>query len=313
MTTKPAELRLRFAGYAPPDTSFSQAAVRFKQLVEAGADGRIAVDLFWNVVDFGYGAGQLVEMVDSGLLGGCYMSTSYLIDRAPLLGLLDLPFLVTSREQAYAVLDGPLGSEMARQLEAHSGLKHLGYWENGFRHLSNARRPVRTPADLAGLRIRIQPNALHERAFRLLVAEPVLTDVAELARALRDGRADGQENPLDNLWTYGIHKLTPYLTLSAHLFGARGMYLNGAWFERLPPDLQAVVTTAADQATREQRALCAARDAEVRALLDREGLEVVELSPEERRAFRDLLRPLYDEAAERLGRAVLDRVAAAAV
>ena len=305
--------RLRFAGYAPPDTSFSRAARRFKQLVEQETGGRIAVDLFWNVVDFGYGAGQLAEMVDSGLLGGCYMSTSYLIDRAPLLGLLDLPFLVTSRRQAYAVLDGPLGAEMARQLEANSGLKHLGYWESGFRHLSIARRPVRAPADLVGLRIRIQPNALHERAFRLLGAEPVLTDVAELARALRDGRADGQENPLENLWMFGIHELTPYLTLSAHLFGARGMYLNRAWFERLPADLQAIVMGAAERATVEQRALCAARDAEVRTLLDREGLEVVELTPEERQAFRNPLRPLYDEAAERLGRDTLDRVAAAAV
>jgi len=303
--------RLRFAGYSPPDSVYSAAARRFKELVEAGSGGRIAVDLFWNVLDFGYSAEQLIQMVESGLLTGCYMSTSYLAGLAPRLGVFDLPFLIATRAQALTLLDGPLGAAMADELEAASGLKHLGYWENGFRHLSNARRPVRSPADLVGLRIRLQPNALHQRAFRLLGAEPVLTDVADLVEALRAGRADGQENPLDNIWTYGVYRYTTYLTLTGHLYGVRGMYLNRVWFEGLAPELQAVVAAAGRQATAEQRTMAATRDAGMRAKLEQHGVEFVELSPDELEAFRRAMRPLYAEAVETLGQDLLDRVRAA--
>jgi TRAP-type transport system periplasmic protein len=305
-----ARRRLRFAGYSPPESVHSRAAQRFKELVEAGSNQRIAVDVFWNVLDFGYHAEQLIQMVDSGLLGGCYMSTSYLVDLTPRLGALDLPFVITSREQAFKVLDGPLGKAMATDLEAASGLKHLGYWENGFRHLSNDRRPIHCPDDLAGLRIRIQPNTLHERAFRLLGAEPVLMDVAELVGALEDGRIDGQENPLDNTWTYGVYRHTRYLTLTGHLYGVRGMYLNRAWFDRLDAGLQDVVVDAGRQVTAEQRLLATERDAEMRCKLEREGVEFVDLSAEQTDAFRRLLQPLYAEAAELLGQDTLDSVKA---
>lgn len=293
--------RLRFAGYSPPDSVYSAAARRFKELVEARSSGRIAVDLFWNVLDFGYSAEQLIQMVESGLLTACYMSTSYLTALSPRLAIFDLPFLITTRAQAFTLLDGPLGASMAGELEAASGLKHLGFWENGFRHLSNARRTVRSPSDLAGLRIRLQPNPLHRRAFRLLGAEPVLTDVADLVDALREGRADGQENPLDNIWTYGVYRYTRYLTLTSHLYGVRGMYLNRAWFEKLEAELRAIVAEAGRQATAEQRMLAAARDAAMREKLEREGVEFVDLSPDELEAFRCRVRPLYAETTETLG------------
>lgn len=277
---------LRFGGYSPPDSLFSQAAKRFGELVEQGSAGRIAVDLFWNVLDFGYSAQQLIQMVDCGLLGGCYVSTSYLTHLSPRLAVFDRLFEITSREQAFALLDGPEGQLMAADLEASSNLKHLGYWENGFRHLTNARHPVHSPADLRGLKIRLQPNELHQRAFRLLGAEPVLTDVADLVAALRDGRVDGQENPLDNTWTYGVYRYTKYVTLTAHLYGARGLYANQGWYADLAPDLQQAVLAAARQATAEQRARSAQRDGEMRARLEQAGLQFVELTPEERDGWR---------------------------
>ena len=141
-------------------------------------------------------------------------------------------------------------------------------------------------------------------------AEPILTDVAELVEALRDGRADGQENPLDNIWTYGVYRYTRYLTLTAHLYGVRGMYLNRAWFDGLDPELQAAVAAAGRQATGEQRVMAATRDAHVRRKLEQHGVEFIELSSDELEAFRRAMRPLYAEAAETLGLDLLDRVRA---
>ena len=305
-----SQTRLRFAGYAPADSVYSQAACHFKQLVEQGSGGRVAVDLFWNVLDFGYSAGQLVQMVDAGLLGGMYMSTSYLAATAPALGLFDLPFLVDRREQAYRLMDGAIGARIARQVEARTNLKHLGYWENGFRHVSNRVRPVRTPDDLAGLRIRLQPNALHERVFRLLGAVPVRTDVSELIPAFERGDLDGQENPLDNIWLYGVYRFTPYLTLTAHLYGVRGMYLNRDWFERLPAADRALVQEAGLIVSQAQRTLAQQRDSQMRQKLAEAGLEIVDLSEGERVVFRERARPVYAETAEALGQDLLDQASA---
>jgi tripartite ATP-independent transporter DctP family solute receptor len=304
------QIRLRFAGYAPADSVYSQAARQFKQLVEQGTGGRVVVDLFWNVLDFGYSAEQLIQMVEAGLLAGMYMSTSYLADAVPALALFDLPFLVDRREQAYRLMDGEVGNRIAEQLEARTGLKHLGYWENGFRHISNRVRPVQRLEDLEGLRIRLQPNAMHERVFGLLGAVPVRTDVSGLTPAFERGELDGQENPLDNIWLYGVHRFTPYLTLTAHLYGVRGMYLNRAWFEQLRPGDREAVVGAGLVVSQAQRGLAQSRDAAMLRRLREVGLQVVELTERERARFRERVRPVYAETAEALGQDILDQTSA---
>ena len=137
---------LRFGGYSPPGTVFSQALEQFKTLVERESAGRVAVELFPNVLALGFASGQIVELVEYGLLGGCYMSTAApeLSRLSPHAALFDLPFLISNRRQAFTAADGRLGRLIADEIEAGSNLQHIGYWENGFRHITNGRRPVRT-------------------------------------------------------------------------------------------------------------------------------------------------------------------------
>jgi len=184
----PPPFRIRLGGYAPPESVHTQAARFFKAAVEAEAGGAVAVDVFHNVLDFGYAFGDLVEMVRSGLLTCAYASTAYLAEAVPSLGAFDLPFLFAGRPAAHAAMDGAIGDLLAREAEAHLGLTWLGYWENGFRHVTSRQGPVTSLADLAGLRIRIQPNAIHERTFALLGAVPVPTDIKDLLPAILEGR-----------------------------------------------------------------------------------------------------------------------------
>lgn len=301
-------IRLRFAGYGPPTTSHSRAAARFKELLEGATSGRIAVDVFWNVLDFGYSGEALVQMVDAGLLAGMYFSSSYFADTCPKLAVLDLPFLFETREQAFRVLDGPLGAEMAADLESRSSLDVVGFWENGFRHLSNRVRPIQTPDDVRGLRIRIQPSPLYAEAFRLIGAEPVMTDISELIPALEQGRVDGQENPLDNTWTYGAYRYTPYVSLTAQFFGVRLMCLNRPWLQALPEDLHQAVRQAAAEATLYQRQLAASRDAELADLLRANGVRIDPLPAETMAALRRASEPLYQQLAGQVGNDFLQRV-----
>ena len=145
--------------------------VLFKEKMGQRLGDDVRIDIFWNVMDFGYGAPDLLAMVECGMLGICYFSTSYLADRVPELEIVDLPFTFEDSAHAYGALDGALGAHLSERIEAQTGYKSLGFWDNGFRHLSNSLRDVRTPDDCRGLRVRLQPNETHVKTFELLGAE----------------------------------------------------------------------------------------------------------------------------------------------
>ncbi|MEE9274264.1 MAG: TRAP transporter substrate-binding protein [bacterium] len=294
-------IHIRFAGYSPPETSHSRAAVRFREALAARLGEAARVDIYWNVLDFGYKAEDLLSMVECGVLTMCYFSTSYLAARVPELEIIDLPFLFENEAQAHAALDGALGGRLTRETEARTGYRILGYWDNGFRHLTNRLRPVRTPADCAGLRVRLQPNDVHVKTFELLGAAPVPTGLKEGIAMIEAGEVDAQENPLANTATYGVHRRHPHLTLTGHFYGARGLYVHREGFDAWPEEVRAAVTEAAREAISAQREMAAAEEGEVRARLEAEGVAFVDLTPEERAAFVRATAPIIEEARARLG------------
>jgi TRAP-type C4-dicarboxylate transport system substrate-binding protein len=178
----------------------------------------------------------------------CYLSTNYLADRVPELALLDLPFVFDCRERAYGLLDGALGALLADRLEASTGYRLLGYWDNGFRHLTNRVRRIRTPTDCRGLRMRTLPSELHQAVFRLLGFEPVALDIKDLLAALRAGTIDAQDNSLTNVRNFEIHRHHRHVTLSSHFFGVAGLLCRAATYRAWPRDVQQAVREAAQEA-----------------------------------------------------------------
>ena len=295
--------KIKFGGYGPPETAHSRAAALFKEaLAKAALDGQpLDVDLFWNVLDFGYQASDLMSMVESGLLTLCYFSTSYLAGRVPGLEIIDLPFLFRDINHAHNALDGPLGDELTRRTEEHTGYRVLGYWDNGFRHLSNSLHPVRTPDDCHDLRIRLQPNDVHIATFRRLGADPVPCDLADGIAMIQNGDVNAQENPLANIKTYGVHQYQRHITMSAHFYGARGLYMNKDAYDTLPSDLQGAVLAAARQAIDFQRTAAAQAEADIRRDFEAQGIEFVDLTDSERQQFIDAVAPVNDSARQTLG------------
>jgi TRAP-type transport system periplasmic protein len=186
-------ISIRFGGYQPPSSVHHRAAEVFGRVLHDRLGPRVAFELIGNVMDAGHAAADLLAMVEQGSLTMCYFSSSYLAARVPEFALLDLPFLLSDRTHAYAVLDGPLGQRLAAQLHAATGFRLLGFWDNGFRHLSNGIRPIRTPADCQGLRLRTLQSDLHQQVFALLGFEPVFLDVKDLIDSVRAGTIDAQE------------------------------------------------------------------------------------------------------------------------
>lgn len=299
-------LQVRLAGYAPPDTTHGRALDRIAAEVEAGLGDRVEIDIDYNILDSGRPAQGLLEDVESGRATLCYFSSSYLADRVPELGIIDLPYLFSSLEQAHARLDGELGAVLSQRTRSATGLVPLGYWDNGFRHLTNRHRDVRTPDDCRGLRVRLQPNWAHERLFRELGADPVLNDLTEGIAMLRSGELDAQENPFANFVAYGIWQVHPYVSLTGHVYGARGVYASAAQLRDWPDDAREVLYEAVSVAVAQQRQEAARKETELQAWLSKQGTRILHLDDEEHRQFRAAAQPVLIEAARQFDRALFE-------
>src|SRR6202165_1588264 len=148
-------IQIRMGGYGPATTGFSRALKFIGDRLTAELGDRVDVKYVWNIMELGYRAEDILWLVEHGVLTLGYQSSSYLTDRVPELGVVDLPFLFASTQAARAAMDGALGEMLARKIEARVNYRVLGWFENGFRHISNRLRSVRRPTDLAGMRIRV--------------------------------------------------------------------------------------------------------------------------------------------------------------
>jgi C4-dicarboxylate-binding protein DctP len=224
-------------------------------------------------------------MTEGDELDMCYFSSSYLVARVPSLGLFDRPFRLVDRAGAYAVLDGDAGRQLARDVAAATGFQVLAFWDNGFRHISNARHAIVRPSDCRGLRLRTLHNANHQRLFRALGFEPVVIDVKDLAAAVAEHRVDAQENPLTNLLNFDLHRTHRFVTLTGHLFGVAPVLCNRARFAAWPAEVQTAVNEAMAAATSLQRSLAAEEDEICLAELLADGVDVVRADRIDRAAF----------------------------
>src|SRR5258708_35170793 len=160
-------IQIRRGGYGPATTGFSRALKRMGDRRTAQLGDRLDIKYVWNIMDLGYRAEDILWLVEHGLLTLGYQSSSYLTDRVPDLGFVVLPFLFARTEEARAAVDGALGQLLARKIEEKVNYRILGWFENGFRHLSNRLRPVHLPAHLAGMRIRVLPSRVHAPTLEL--------------------------------------------------------------------------------------------------------------------------------------------------
>ena len=266
---------LHFAGYQPARSVHTRALHALRDSVASRAGDALAITVTDSIVAAGRKAADLLSMVESGELDGCYFASSYLAARVPALGVFDQPFQAGAREAVFAGLDGDAGTELAEQVAAATAYRVLGWWDNGIRHISNAVRPIRTPADCVGLRLRTLDNAQHQAAFRRLGFQPMFIDVADLSRAVADRTVDAQENPLTNLVNFDLHAHHRHVSLTGHLLGIALLLVNRARYDALPDEPRRRLDAAARESEVHQRALAIAEDAECLRLLADAGVTVI--------------------------------------
>ena len=249
------------------------AAVKLAELVKERTKGDVEITIYpanqlGNDAAMINGArGGTIDIVSSGAsnYNGIVANTA----------AMELPFVFRSAQHAYAVLDGPIGTGVLNEMAPH-GLKGLAYWENGWRAFTNNKRPIKTPEDVKGLKIRSTGNPYHIQAFKLLGMNPSPMAIAELYTALETGTFDAQEHPINVTWSSKFYEVQKHLTISNHVYSPLILAMNKAKFDSLPANYQAIVVESARDAAKYQRELNAQNAGKVLTELKKSGMQVVE-------------------------------------
>jgi tripartite ATP-independent transporter DctP family solute receptor len=275
----------------PFDNPTGAMATVFKSLVESGTNGGIEVQTFPNG-QLGKD-GDVVTQVKSGVIQSGIHSVGGFATVYPMMGVIDVPFAFPNISATYAVFDGPFGAKFAADIEKKTGLKVLGFGDSGgFFHFTNSKRPITSPEDMKGLKIRTMGLDTHKAIVNSLGAQPAAIAWTEVYTALQTGVADGQMNPVPIIAFAKFDEVQKYLTLSGHLFAPYVWVVNQAFWDGLTPAEKNVVGYAAKSAIVAGRGIGRAIEASDRGLAALgKQMKINALTPDQQAKFRDAAMP----------------------
>lgn len=282
-----AEFTLVAAHATSTDHFMHRSFELFKERIEEGSDGRIAMKLFPNGV-FG-GDRELTEAIQLDNIQLSAPSSSPLAAFSPSMNVWDIPYLFDDREHAYDVLDGEYGTALLTRLE-DVRLKGLGYWENGFRNLTSHRTGITSPEDVRGVKIRTLENTTQIRAWRAVGASATPMAFTEVYTGLQQGTIDAQENPLPLIVAQKFYEVQEALVMSNHVYTPSPLILSKAFFDRLPHDLQDLVEAVGAESVAYCREQSVIDEEEAFRTIEDAGLEITELDDDQRAEFGDLMK-----------------------
>jgi tripartite ATP-independent transporter DctP family solute receptor len=294
-----ADYRIRVANPVAADHSWGRAAEVFKLEVEKLSGGKIVVEVH-HVGALGK-VRETMEMVRMGTLETALGGVANFQRNVPELGITVLPYLWKDINRQFEVLEGPPGKELEKRMLS-AGFYSLGFWDNGFRHVSNSRKPILSVDDLKGLKIRTLPTPVHTGFFKACGAAPTPMDFTELFEALRSGVVDAQENPPSMTYTARFYEVQKFYSLTGHVNEVGAFIMNKDFYEKLPKDLKAVVDQAAKKTRAWQWAENEKDNQKYLKDMEKAGMKVNSLTEAELVKFRKIAHELYPEAIKDFGK-----------
>jgi tripartite ATP-independent transporter DctP family solute receptor len=285
------ERTIRFGHLNNPDHPVSFGVKRFSEIVAAKSGGKLKVKEFPSST-----LGNEMQQ-QSALQGGVQeMSAPATTSLAGIIkefGLVDLPFAVTTFEQADALLDGPLGQALLAKLP-EKGLVSLGYWDLGFRNVTNSKHPVTRLEDLNGIKIRVIPNPVFLETFKAFKANPVPMPFTELYGALESRAVDGQENPYAVILSNKFFEVQKYVSATNHVYAANIILVSKRFWDKLTPAEQKILNDAATEARAYQRQVSRAAAQRAVGDLKAKGMQYNEIAPAELARMREVVKPINE-------------------
>lgn len=298
---KDKKIVLRVGTTTAPDGHYVKGLEQFKEKVAKYSNDRVVVEIFHSS-QLG-NERDLIEGVSAGTLEMTLISSAPLTNFSTDFMLFDLPFIITDRQKAYEFMDGDIGQKILATLEP-KGIKGLGFWENGFRHITNDKKPIVHPADVKGLKIRTMENPVHQETFKQLGALPTPMAWGEVFTALQQGTIDGQENPLEIINSAKVYEVQKYISLTGHFYSPAVLLINKKLFDGFPKDIQDAILKAEKEARDWERNYSAERDNILVQELKDKGITVTEVDKAEWEKaveavytkFEDKINPEYIKA-----------------
>jgi tripartite ATP-independent transporter DctP family solute receptor len=275
----------------------------FVKPIEEGSQGRIKVELYPNA-QLG-GDREISEGVQMGTIQMAIPASAPLAGFDKRVQVLELPYLFTTKQAAFEAADGILGEKLNSYLAA-KGMLILGFQENGFRHVTNNRGPVKTPADLKGIKIRTMENPIHLAFFKAVGANPTPMSWGELYTALQQGTVDAQENPYAMIVDGKFYEVQKYVSETGHVFSFEVLIANKKFMDNLPADLNALVVKSAREATLKQREYMDEEEAAFKDEVLKAGMIANSLTPEEKQPFVDAAEKVYPMFEKDFGEEVME-------
>ena len=285
-----AETTLQFGTTVNEQDSFQVAAEKFAELVKERTNGEYVIEIYPNGT-LG-GEADMLEQMSMGMLDMGIITAGPFVNYSAMMGVLDMPFLFASNEEAYKILDGDIGKELLDTLE-DANLKGLAYAERGFRNITNSVKPVASAADVAGLKLRVMENEIYTATFKALGVNAVPMNWQDTLTALQQGTVEGQENPINVIWSYKMWEYNQkYCVLDRHSYSTAIITMSLDLFNSLDEATQEIFLTSAQEAAEYERAWVAEKEAGQLQEIKDNGIEVIE-NPDVN-SFREAVQVVYD-------------------
>jgi C4-dicarboxylate-binding protein DctP len=304
-----AQKVIKYAHFQPAkdDQPKHKAALAFKEHVEKATNGQVKVEIF-PAGQFGKDAETMeglrlgtleLAVVHDGAIAGAYKPIT----------LFGIPYLYDSHQHAWKVYDSRFGQDLSEDMAKKTGIRMLAIADNGVRHFTNSKRPISSPADMKGLKMRIQPSPVFKTLVESLGASASAIPWAELPTALQSGVVDGQENGVTNILAASLYQYQKYVTLDGHVWSIHAYLVNDRFYKGLTPEQQKAVTDGVRIARDIHRKLTSDQDLAAKAILSKNGMTVTELTPAQVGEFRKLAQPpVTDFVTKEVGKDWVDRL-----
>jgi C4-dicarboxylate-binding protein DctP len=304
-----APIVIKFSHVVTSETPKGRAADFFKKLAEQRTNGRVRIEVYPNSTLF-----KDKEELEALQLGSVQMLAPSFSKLGPMginqFEAFDLPYLFNSYDEVHRVTRGPIGASMLRLLRDH-GIAGLAFWDNGFKDFT-ANKPLRTPSDFRGLKIRIQSSRVLDAQMRALGAIPQVTAFSEVYQALQTGVVDGFENPPSNIYTQKVHEVQKYMTLSDHGYVGYVVIVNAKFWDSLLSDLRVILEQSMAEATDFADDIAKKEnDDAIEAIRKKGRTQIIELTADEKLALKQVLLPVHHQLEGRVGHDLLESIYAA--
>jgi C4-dicarboxylate-binding protein DctP len=303
-------IKARLGTIHPAEGAVTNAIRSFANSVSEKTNGKLIIEVY-PAQQLG-NPRELIESTQSGIIEGVFSASGFFVGFNPVMAIPQLPYLFPSREATYDVLIKGEGGRVILDSLEKQNLKGINFWPAGFKQFTS-NKPIRTPEDFRGTKIRVMESPILMAQFRALGATPIPINFAELYSALQQGVVDGQENPLVGIFDAKLYEVQKYMTLSDHGFMDITLAFNKNWFERLPAEYQQAITSAAIEQAMEFAKSIENTEANVMIpAIKSAGVEVIEITPEQKALFAQTAGPAAEKALRDMldpsGIAILDKV-----